>query len=294
MVSLEGMQERFKLPKHYYVFYNIFYRAAVGDMKWREYAKQETGRIGNNNTEAFALLLLTNKYKAWLFEAKKQHGDSLKTEYEMTPTDRAQSIADFINPNTEFDIEELQMGTSIENSEEGNEAIDDEEDDNGVETERQVRHREAPDVLLRTPNTTVYKNAVKLKKKWYAELKKLDSCQEMMDGVRNAETALTDLSENINIPEEQATKKRKLLKTLSPFTGSKTADGDNPKYKGWSDEGHNLYQHHCRMLQTEKESGAIAVWEKAYRKIFMEMEGKKKTKIDRERVEVDLDLVWEL
>ena len=116
----------------------------------------------------------------------------------------------------------------------------------------------------------------------------------MMDDVQNAETALTDLLENINIPEEPAKKKRKLLKTLSPFTGSKTADGGTPKYKGWSDEGHNLYQHYCRMLQTGKESGAIAVWEKAYRKIFMEMEGKKKTKIDQEGMEVDLDLVWEL
>jgi hypothetical protein len=144
-------------------------------------------------------------------------------------------------------------------------------------------------------NTTAYKNGVKWRKQWYTDLKKMDECKSMLDGVRNAVSALTDLTENNSVLEEQAKKKRRLLKTLSPYTGSGTStNGGVTKFKGWSGEGHMLFQSYNKMLKLEQQSGAIEVWEKAYRIIFKEEEGKKKSRSEREKIDMDLSIVWEL
>jgi hypothetical protein len=49
-----------------------FYTAAVGEVRWKEFLSKKEGRIGSNTMEAFALLVLVNNYKAWLYEEKKE------------------------------------------------------------------------------------------------------------------------------------------------------------------------------------------------------------------------------
>ena len=78
-------------------------------------------------------------------------------------------------------------------------------------------------------------------------------------------SALTDLTENNSVLEEQAKKKRRLLKTLSPYTGSGTStDGGVTKFKGWSGEGHMLFQDYNKMLKIEQEVGVIEVLWKSH------------------------------
>lgn len=70
MLSSESFESCIENPKAYYVFYQYFYKAAIGETKWKEYLGKSGDRIGNSNTEAFALLLLANNYKAWLHQEK--------------------------------------------------------------------------------------------------------------------------------------------------------------------------------------------------------------------------------
>jgi hypothetical protein len=49
-------------PKTYYVFYQFFYKAAVGEVCWKECMDGSEAHIGNETTEAFALLLFANNY----------------------------------------------------------------------------------------------------------------------------------------------------------------------------------------------------------------------------------------
>jgi hypothetical protein len=50
-----------------------FYTAAVEETRWKERLSKEDGRIGSNTMEAFALLVLVNNCKAWLYKEKKTH-----------------------------------------------------------------------------------------------------------------------------------------------------------------------------------------------------------------------------
>jgi hypothetical protein len=58
---------------------------------------EENGeRIGNNNTKAFALLLVANNFQAsWLYEERKIKGSDILTEYEDTvPCASTKSVVD--------------------------------------------------------------------------------------------------------------------------------------------------------------------------------------------------------
>jgi hypothetical protein len=68
LVSIESVKRRSEDPKAYCVFYMYFYyTAAIVEVRWKECLSKEEGRIGNNTTEAFAMLVLVNNYKAWLY-----------------------------------------------------------------------------------------------------------------------------------------------------------------------------------------------------------------------------------
>jgi hypothetical protein len=84
--SIESLGRRLKDPKAYCIFYMYFYTAAVGDVRWKDCLSKEEGRIGSNTMEAFALLVLVNNYKAWLYEEKKTHQTNLLTEYDSPPS----------------------------------------------------------------------------------------------------------------------------------------------------------------------------------------------------------------
>jgi hypothetical protein len=97
--ALEAFEEMLENPTMYYIFYEYFLRAAVGEEEW----KKQNGRPKRKNTrnnsptqervdlqdkrlassldEAFALLVLKNNYFAWLLQAKEKNKD-LKTDYD--------------------------------------------------------------------------------------------------------------------------------------------------------------------------------------------------------------------
>jgi len=68
MVAYECFEQRWKFPKAYHLFYDLFFKAAVGEKRWKDCLKNNEP-FGNANTEAFALMILKNNYHAWMAQA---------------------------------------------------------------------------------------------------------------------------------------------------------------------------------------------------------------------------------
>jgi hypothetical protein len=103
--AMESFEERVNNPGNYYIFYDNFLRAAVGEEAWKSQVgvgneKRRSGRrsvtSNSSNTstssrlsspidEAFALIMLKNNYWAWMQHAKgKWENDAkpLLTDYD--------------------------------------------------------------------------------------------------------------------------------------------------------------------------------------------------------------------
>ena len=275
MLSLESIEQRLENPKAYYVFYEFFYKAAVGEVRWKECLDGTSDeRIGNDTTEAFALLLFANNYKAWLYDEKLNHGDALMTEYEHDSQEK-DSIVDRLLVDQEFVLE-----------------VD----------------REA--ILVVCDNTKLsYKKAVNARKDWLIEFRRLPVCAEITRswGVtaedEDAQVGLLLLggaSENEPNGREPANrkernkKKRKLLKGLKKWTG--TADKGERKFKGWSDNGHKAFEEYTMNIKEDVRSGKHSLWERAYREVHAKQQ-EVRTSEDQPAVmkyTVNRSVVWEL
>jgi len=115
MLAFECFEERWRFPKAYHLFYDHFFKAAVGEKKWKE-SLEDNKPFGNSNTEAFALMLLKNNYHAWMAQAysvfefenqydierkerkRKEDDDGYQSSVERTK----KSILDEVLPNFEY------------------------------------------------------------------------------------------------------------------------------------------------------------------------------------------------
>jgi hypothetical protein len=263
MLSLESMERRLENPKAYYVFYEFFYKAAVGEVRWKECMERSEEPIGNNTTEAFALLLFANNYKAWLYEEKLNHGEALWTEYETEPHARRESIVDKLLLDLEFVLE-----------------------------------NDKEELVVRDATKQTYKKAAKARKDWLAALIPLPICTEMKQTWQQTARA-EEINENEpNAAEptdkkEQNKKRRKLMKGLKKWTGA--ADEGERKFKGWSDNGHKAFEQSIMDIKNDVQSGLYAIWEKAYREVYVEQQEIKKSKEEPiGRYQVNKSVAWEL
>jgi hypothetical protein len=259
MFSLESIERRLENPKAYYVFYEYFYKGAVGDTQWKEYLEDEdkTVRIGNANTEAFALLMLANNYKAWLYEQKETHGDLLLTEYDHGPGEGKESLVD-----------NLMKGQEI------------------------VLNKTAEKQVTGDSTKSYYKKAVKERETWLNQLTKMPICAQM----KRSWTEETDENEEETTAapssKEQAKKKRKIMKGLRKWTG--TAGQGERKFKGWSDSGHKAYEKWTTEIREEEDNGTCRNWERAYREMNASQESEHKSNERTvEKYTVDRKKVWD-
>ena len=215
-----------------------FYTSAVGEGRWKEYLSKEEGRIGSNTMEAFALLVLENNYKAWLYEEKKTHLKGLFTEYDSPPSLGKPSIIDKILDGVQFDL-----------AEEAN-----------------------PAVIYDNKNKT-FKRLAKERVQWLEAFCKTDACKLTKDGVLEKassdiidEGSEDDVHQDMFIQRERAKKARKLTKGLRQFTG--VASEGERKCKGWSDEGMEAFEKYVRVIKKDVEDGKYIAWESAYREVI--------------------------
>jgi hypothetical protein len=257
MLSLESIERRLENPKAYYIFYEFFYKAAVGEVQWKECMDSSEVRIGNDTTEAFALLLFANNYKAWLYEEKVTHGEALWTEYDSIGKD---SIVDRLLLDQEFVLEE------------------------------------GPGELLVCDTTKqTYKKAVKARNDWLAELRRLPVCAEMKTSwqhtaIENENEAGEPASYN---KKEREKKRRKVMKGLKKWTG--LADNGERKFKGWSDSGHKAFEQWTMSIKNDVRSGTYTLWEKAFREVNMKQQEARRSENKAEtKFAVNRSVVWEL
>jgi hypothetical protein len=260
MFACESIERRFENPKAYYIFYDNFYRTAVGETRWKEYledANKEV-RIGNANTEAFALLLFVNNYKAWLYEQKEIHGDLLLTEYDHGPSQGKESIVDFLMKEQEF-----------------------------------VLDADAENMIIQDITKSNYKKAAKARKDWLAKLIRMPICAEMKRAwTEEADENATEPAAPLSSTKERAKKRRKIMKSLRKWTG--TADQGERKFKGWSDSGHRTYEKWTTQIREEEDDGRCKIWDRAYREMYASQQAIKKTLASPvEKYTVDRKKVWD-
>jgi len=270
--SIESLGRRLKDPKAYFIFYMYFYPAAVGETRWKEYITKKEGRIGSNTMEAFALLVLVNNYKAWLYEEKKTHKTDLWTEYDTPPSYGKPSIVDKILDGVQFNLEVEETSGPV--------VIYDIEDKN-------------------------YKKLQKERVDWLEAFCKTELCIQTNDDV--LKRAITDITKDRNtgseigaaddiiILKEKAKRKRKLTRELREFTGV-SSQGEK-KHKGWSDEGMVTFEKYVKAIRKDVEDNKYVAWEKAYRDVMEKLGHSKRPDDDpvqrRERYEPNHSIVYE-
>ena len=271
MPSIDSIKRRWEDPKTYCLFYMNFYTAAVGEVRWKEYLSKEDERIGSNTMEAFALLLLVNNYKAWLYEEKKMHQGNLLTEYDCPPSYGKPSIVDRILDGVQFNLE---MGAS------------------------------SPTVLHDKDNRT-YKKLEKERVDWLEAFYKTDPCIQMNNDVLNIATRSTRSGEEGGnqveggkeetfFLKERARKTRKLTRGLREFTG--VASEGERKCKGWSDEGMVAFENFVKTVRKDEEDGRYVTWDKAYRDVMVIMGHEQRSDeeaLQKTRYEPNLAVVYE-
>jgi hypothetical protein len=232
MVSMESIQQRLDNPKAYYVFYEYFYKGAVDKSAWTESMEVEGKRLGNNNTEGFALLMLANNYMAWLYEEKKDK-PNLMTEYDTGPASGHENVVDVLQRDLEY-----------------------------------VLHDEDDALVVRSEENREY---IKAKNKRRRFLEKLLDTEESKNHCEKLkEVAEKDIELDTDSDKERVRKKRKLLRDLRKFTGP-PSKGER-RFRGWSDAGQKQYEAWADAIGLDVEAGRYKKWEKAYKQVVADLE----------------------
>ena len=250
----------FRTPKAYYIFYEYFYKAAVGDKIWKQCLLNGEDRIGNGNTEAFALLLLINNYKAWMYEDRKEHGEGILTEYDTTPNDTgptSQSIVDILLKDQEI-----------------------------------ILHRGDADYVIRDKTDKFYKVARQKRRDWCKQVKDSNESKEFLESMQGE----TEDNQPGNRMEKEKNKRRK-IKELKKYTG--VAEKGKRPFRGWSDEGHKAFEKWTAVITKDATEGRYTIWNKVYRKVAAEknrLEGLEQdgTAKNIQKYQVDKTVVWDL
>ena len=118
MISLNSIEKQCNYLKAYYIFYEYFLKATVGESKWKEALMDERKMFASPMTKAFALVMLDNSYQAWLFDYKlKNHG--LILEYDENIPDNCNTILECIIPNHQLNVNNIRMKNIVKKGEYG-------------------------------------------------------------------------------------------------------------------------------------------------------------------------------
>jgi hypothetical protein len=245
-----------------------FYTAAVGEVRWKECLSKEGERIGSNTMEAFALLVLVNNYKAWLYEEKKTHQTNLLTEYDHPPSYGKPSIVDKILDGVQFNLE-----------------------------------KEGSPTVIYDKNDRTYKKLEKERVEWLEAFCTTVPCLQTYDGVlKKASIDTSDESGGEEAPgeedklvlKESKRKKRKFTSELREFTGV-SSQGER-KHKGWSDEGMMAFENYVEAIKKDVEEDKYIPWENAYRVVMEKLGHSKKDdeeQLQKKRYKPNLGVVYE-
>ena len=270
------------LPKVYYVFYEYFFKAVVGEGTWKHrFAKGE--RLGTNVLEAYALAIIKNNYFAWLYDYKSNNpASTLQTEYDLAE----EHTSEFDKEDDEEEEEEPQ-GEADDEEEPQGEADDEKKTFCGDLDELEIANPQMDDhsgFHLVVDGDQEYKEMQKITRQARKTIIRSDGFRRNKDSNDKVTAMLTrdtsDTSDYSSSPsdsrsvlaKERTKKRRKSMRELKTYTGGsarkkrkKTKDKDG--YKGWSQEGRAFMVMHTKEIKEDVESGKHGEWEKMYKRI---------------------------
>lgn len=261
--SVEHFQQRYKNPRVYFLFYNYFLRAVMGENKWKSNIK-ENKKLATNIAEAYAHSLLENNYFAWLFEYKaKKIGADIKTEYDAESGD---DESDDEWPDSLYMPEELR---SIEISAPDG---DDDEFNLVAEADDEERHRE-----LKAKRREIHEETERAaRSRDSGHLRQYEEMNHACDGYSSDARMLDQ--------RQATTKRRKLMKTLKVHSSS----------KGGSDASNKFIFDMTAQVKEDHASGKQKKFEKAYRKMLkaIEVSNEEEQRSIKRKYKVDCDVLY--
>lgn len=257
--ALEAFEERLANPTVYYIFYEYFLRAAVGEEEW----KRNTGchhpkpnkrsstpttsttttttspnkRMASSLDEAFALLVLKNNYFAWLLDGKQLYS-GLLTDY-----DSGRNVS---QTSSRTLVQYLLNGSIVSLDWEENESYILWKPCDGVITDYN-------DEYIAAYNK--FKAAVQRIREKAKNSLEYKSVTEALKQIRTT---------NDEDDKGRKKKKRKLIRDLKPYTGVRV--GEERAFRGWSERAFVELLDLKKAIAEEKEP--YKRFGKSYRRLY--------------------------
>lgn len=289
--SIEHFQERYANPKVYFLFYDYFFKAVMGESKWKKNLR-ENKRLGTSLAEAFTHTLIENNYFAWLFEykaGKKNNITTLMTEYDMPPGDSTgnhserpnrTSADDLFTPTDFLDIE---IGVPRQDGQEFK-----------CIAKATNSNRNSPEYVaarrLRKETQQQIGNDARSEEK--GRKRAFDLLGETLKAYEEEMVDLTD--------RETLKKKRKCMRELKVYTGKAlkvpNSDDSKTKCKGYSHKANKFMFEMSELIKEDVKTGNHRQFEQLYKKmieVHRESENKENTAESRERYQVDCNTIYQ-
>lgn len=288
--SIESFQMRLKLPKVYYLFYEFFFKAVVGEGLFKR-RFVEGKRFGTNILEAFAHLILVNNYFAWLYDYYyKNPGTTLKTEYDLPVQGQANgregTAANENDDDRLFcgDLDEVEIALPHDGVKEYQLVT------NEVATQEAYKAaQEASEMVRKEALANISPNSSNNRRDGHVHVQSYGKVKSLL----RSDTSFSSPVENRAAAKEMTKKKRKCMRELKIYTGSgaKKSRRDSDKFKGWSEEGKMFMVKMTKAIKDDVESGVHGEWEKMYRKISAAVYTSDDPEEESESAEVDYSVL---
>lgn len=253
MPSLEHFQMRHESPRVYFLFYNYFLRAVMGESKWTS-SLNENKKLGTTVAEAYAHTLLENNYFAWLFEykEKQREGDKIKTEYD-TPGQEGDENNNIYMPRELADIE-IRVAEGLEDGFQLVKAEDDADIHKELQGERMIAQFNVGETARDSS---------------YGHVKTNDKVNEKVEEFERSAGQLDE--------KGIAKKRRNMMRDLKTFTGKSGSMNHNKFLFDMSAD-----------IKKDDQTGKRGMFQKAYRKLLEAMDASvNKENIADDKYEMD-------
>ena len=259
--SIEHFQQRYNSPRVYFLFYNYFLRAVMGDNKWKSNLEGNK-KLGTNIAEAYTHSLIENNYFAWLFEYKdRASGQDLKTEYDAIEQDD-------------------------DDEDEWNDLLYMPEELNSIEISVPKDEESEFNLVIKRQDEEKYEEIRGQRKKVQEETQKTARSSDMghKSEYDKMNEALTSFAEEVTMlgEEDASRKKRKVMRKLKIYTSG----------RGGSEASNKFIFQMTQQVKIDTDSGKQKQFEKAYKNMLQLIETSNKERLATERYQVDCDALY--
>lgn len=263
--SIEHFQKRLDSPRVCFLFYNYFFRAVVGENKWKSKLKaKDEIPMGSPVAEAYAHALIENNYFAWLFDYKVSSSPkkaTIKTEYDSETVQNPDTDAwdDMLYIPKELDHIEIKKVTDgdgdglvmISDNDITTSDKDDEADEMATKyLDARVERRQAQMAISRE-----LKNDNRRKRLF-------DEMNKQVTGFKTETKGWTQA--------DKIKEKRKRMKKLKACNKSNCIDGESS-----TSANHKIILHMTREIKKDWKKTEKGQFEKYYREMVKALDGNK-------------------